>query len=68
MIIFEVFDQTTALLHRREPVTYGAHKRQFDLDDECVKDLKYNLIKALPAFAIRVLSPLDERGKTVQPQ
>ena len=42
----EIVDQATALLQRKGRVTYRALKREFDLDDEALEDLKEELIKA----------------------
>jgi len=41
----EVVDQAMAMLQRRGRVTYRLLKRQFDLDDEALEDLKLELIK-----------------------
>jgi class 3 adenylate cyclase/tetratricopeptide (TPR) repeat protein len=41
----EVVDQALAMLQRRGRVTYRLLKRQFDLDDEALEDLKLELIK-----------------------
>src|SRR5262245_35880945 len=41
----EVVDQALAMLQRRGRVTYRLFKRQFDLDDEALEDLKLELIK-----------------------
>jgi len=41
----EVVDQALAMLQRRGRVTYRMLKRQFDLDDEALEDLKLELIK-----------------------
>ena len=45
MTFAEVVDQAAALLQRRGRVTYRLLKRQFDLDDEALEDLKLELIK-----------------------
>src|SRR4249920_2515445 len=42
----EVVDQAGELLRRRERITYRALKREFDLDDEALDDLKAELIDA----------------------
>jgi hypothetical protein len=39
-----LLDQTIALLQRRGRLTYGALKRQFQLDDEYLADLTAELI------------------------
>ena len=41
-----IVDQATALLQRKERVSYRALKREFDLDDETLEDLKEELIEA----------------------
>jgi hypothetical protein len=41
----EVVDQALAMLQRRGRVTYRLLKRQFDLDDGALEDLKLELIK-----------------------
>jgi len=41
----EVVDRALAMLQRRGRVTYRLLKRQFDLDDEALEDLKLELIK-----------------------
>jgi hypothetical protein len=41
----EVVDQALAMLQRRRRVTYRMLKRQFDLDDGALEDLKLELIK-----------------------
>jgi class 3 adenylate cyclase/tetratricopeptide (TPR) repeat protein len=44
MTFEEILDQAIAMLQRRERVTYRALKRQFDLDDAFLDDLKEELI------------------------
>jgi class 3 adenylate cyclase len=46
MDFYEVLDQVIALLRSRGRVTYRALKRQFDLDDDFLEDLKEEIIKA----------------------
>jgi hypothetical protein len=41
-----VLDQAVALLRRRGRVTYRAIKREFNLDDACLEDLKDELVNA----------------------
>ena len=41
----EILDAVLAMLQRRGRVTYGALKRQFQLDDAYVEDLKAELIE-----------------------
>ena len=40
MTFEELLDQAIALLQRRGRLTYRALKRQFDLDDDYLEDLK----------------------------
>ena len=46
MGFYEVLDQAMALLRRRGRVTYRALKREFNLDDACLEDLKDELVNA----------------------
>jgi class 3 adenylate cyclase len=48
MTFEEILDQATAMLQRRGRVTYGALKRQFNLDDDVLEDLKAELLYAHP--------------------
>src|SRR5712691_7114019 len=52
----EVVNQASALLHSKGRIAYRALKREFDLDDEALEDLKEELIEAE-----RVA--VDENGK-----
>jgi class 3 adenylate cyclase/predicted ATPase len=45
MTFEEILDQAIAMLQRRGRVTYRALKRQFDLDDDYLEDVKAELIK-----------------------
>src|SRR4029453_15914814 len=45
MTFEELLDQAIALLQRRRRLTYRALKRQFDLDDDYLADLKAELIQ-----------------------
>ena len=45
MDFYAVLDQVVELLRQRGRVTYRALKRQFDLDDEVLEDLKAEIIK-----------------------
>ena len=45
MTFEEILDQAIAMLQRRGRLTYGALKRQFQLDDAYLEDLKNELIK-----------------------
>ena len=42
----EVVNQARTLLHSKGRITYRALKREFDLDDEALEDLKEELIEA----------------------
>ena len=42
----EMVDQAVEFLRRRARVSYRALKREFDLDDESLEDLKVELIDA----------------------
>ena len=46
MTFEELVDQAIAMLERRGRVTYRALKRQFQLDDDALEDLKAEIIKA----------------------
>jgi hypothetical protein len=46
MGFYEVLDQAVALLRRRGRATYRALKRELDLDDARLEDLKHELINA----------------------
>ena len=46
MIFEKVLDHATAMLQLRGRVTYHALKRQFDLDDDYLEDLKAEFIEA----------------------
>ena len=45
MTFEEILDQAIAMLQRRGRLTYGALKRQFQLDDAALEDLKAELIE-----------------------
>src|SRR5712692_2759669 len=45
MTFEEILDQAIAMLQRRGRLTYGALKRQFNLDEAYVEDLKAELIE-----------------------
>jgi class 3 adenylate cyclase len=45
MTFEEILDQAIAMLQRRGRLTYRALKRQFDLDDDYLEDLKAELIQ-----------------------
>jgi hypothetical protein len=44
MTFDEILDQAIAMLERRGRLTYGALKRQFDIDDAYLEDLKNELV------------------------
>ena len=46
----EIVEQASGLLQRKGKVTYGALKREFDLDDEALNDLKEELLFAAYEF------------------
>jgi hypothetical protein len=46
MTFEEILDQAMAMLQRRGRIAYRTLKRQFQLDDEALEDLKTELIKA----------------------
>src|SRR5262249_40616521 len=54
----ELVDQAGEFLRRRERVSYRALKREFDLDDESLEDLKVELIDAQRLV-------IDEDGKVL---
>src|SRR5262245_39919554 len=45
MTFYEVLDQVVALLQRQQLVSYRALKREFELDDALLDDLKAELIE-----------------------
>ena len=46
MGFYEVLDRVVALLRERGRLTYRGLKREFELDDACLEDLKHELIDA----------------------
>ena len=74
MTFEEILDQAITMLQRRGRLTYGALKRQFQLDDAYLKDLKAELIEG-QRLAVdedeRVLvwsgTPLSAPSSTVAP-
>ena len=48
MTFEEILDQAVAMLQRRGRIAYSALKRQFDLDDQALEDLKDQLLFARP--------------------
>jgi class 3 adenylate cyclase len=51
MDFYEVLDQVLVLLQRHGRVSYRALKRQFDLDDDCIDELKDELLHSRHAIA-----------------
>lgn len=43
----EILEQTIEILHRRGQVSYRAIKRQFEIDDQYLEDIKYEIIDVL---------------------
>ena len=58
----EIIDQASALLQDSGRITYRALKREFDLDDDALEDLKAELIKARSDFA------LDDQDSDMRPE
>src|SRR5712691_6484670 len=58
MTFEEILDQAMAMLQRRGRLTYGTLKRQFQLDDAALEDLKNELIEGQRLAA-------DERGNVL---
>src|SRR5207237_4305254 len=58
MTFEEILDQAIAMLQRRGRLTYGTMKRQFQLDDAALEDLKNELIEG-QRLAV------DERGNVL---
>src|SRR5262245_35382114 len=56
MTFEEILDHAMAMLQRRGRLTYGTLKRQFQLDDTTLEDLKEALLFAHPQIA-------DEAGR-----
>jgi len=48
MTFEEILDQAIAMLQRRGRLTYRALKRQFNVDDDYLEDLKAELIRVVP--------------------
>jgi class 3 adenylate cyclase len=70
MDFYAVLDQVVDLLRRRGRVTYGALKRQFQLDDAYLNDLKNELIEGQRLAvdeAGRVLVWIGASGATASP-
>jgi class 3 adenylate cyclase len=58
MTFEEILDQAIAMLQRRGRLTYGTLKRQFQLDDAALEDLKEQLLYAYPQV-------VDDAGRGV---
>ena len=58
MTFSEIIDQASALLQRKQRITYRTLKREFNLDDEALEDLKCELIEGQRLAA-------DEDGKVL---
>src|SRR5712691_5797420 len=58
MTFSEIVDQASALLQRKQRITYRTLKREFNLDEEALEDLKCELIDGQRLAA-------DEDGKVV---
>src|SRR5262244_1460573 len=58
MTFEEILDQAIAMLQRRGRLTYGTLKRQFQLDDAALDDLKEQLLYAYPQV-------VDDAGRGV---
>jgi hypothetical protein len=58
MTFEEILDHAIAMLQRRGRLTYGTLKRQFQLDDAALEDLRNELIEG-QRLAV------DERGKVL---
>jgi hypothetical protein len=48
MDFYELVDQVVKLLRQRKRLTYRSLKRQFDLDDEALTDLKAEILYSQP--------------------
>ena len=58
MKFYEIVEQALALLQRQGRVSYRALKREFDLDDEYIEDVKAEIIDAKHLA-------IDEDGKVL---
>src|SRR5215475_15943807 len=59
MTFEEIFNAALAMLQRQGRVSYRALKRQFDLDDAYIEDLKFEIIEVHRAAVLgREVSPL----------
>ncbi len=64
MTFDKLLDQTIALLQHRERISYRALKRQFELDDDCLEDLVFELVQVLEVAADKDDLMLVWRGPT----
>ncbi len=62
MTFDEILDQAIEILQRRGRLTYRTLKRQFDLDDETLEDLKEELIYKYLSKSFLTLPPLTRIG------
>src|SRR5512145_1533172 len=67
MTFEDIVDQALAMLHRRGRVAYRTLKRQFQLDDEALEDLKAELIDAQRVAADEAGSVLVWTGGPASP-
>jgi class 3 adenylate cyclase len=71
MTFEEILDQAVAMLRRRGRVAYRALKRQFDVDDDYLEDLKETICYEYPEVAEEgqglVWSPTQETSDSSQP-
>ena len=59
----EILDQAMAMLQRRGRVTYRTLQRQFQLDDEALRDLTDALLYAHARAVVASFSDLDTLGR-----
>lgn len=62
----EMVDQASEFLRQRERVSYRALKREFDLDDELLEDLKAELIDAKRLAATSLARLWQHQGKNAE--
>src|SRR5207249_1669814 len=67
MTFEEILDQAIAMLQRRGRLTYGTLKRQFQLDDAALDDLKEPLLYAYPQVVDDVGRGVVWTGETAVP-
>jgi hypothetical protein len=61
----EILDQAVAMPQPRGRLTYRTIKRQFDLDDEALEDLKAELLFCLDRIAARATLGREFRSRTL---